>query len=257
MERILLPNEPTYFTADHLDRMLVFAYEQGASDISIQSGETVFAEIEGCQHKITRRQLTLQESADLINHIYGPNATAMVFSGKDIDTNYRVKLSDQRAYRYRVNITACYFDGYEGLQVTLRVISSEPPALSTMELEPELLAHLKLPQGVLVVSGATGSGKSTLLASVVGELIRHPDANLKVLTYESPIEFVYDQVEKPSSIVSQTEIPRYLPSFAAGVRNALRRKPGLILVGEARDQETIEAVIDAALTGHPSLYYSA
>jgi defect-in-organelle-trafficking protein DotB len=55
----------------------------------------------------------------------------------------------------------------------------------------------------------------------------------------------------PSSVVSQSEIPRHLPSFAAGVRNALRRKPRLILVGEARDQETMSAVLEAALTGHP------
>ena len=58
-------------------------------------------------------------------------------------------------------------------------------------------------------------------------------------------------MEKVSSVVSQSEIPRHLPSFAAGVRNALRRKPRLILVGEARDPETISAVMEAAMTGHP------
>ena len=246
-----MPNEPSYFTPDQLDRLLVFCFEQGASDISIQSGEQVFAEIEGKQIKITRRMLTLQESSDLINHIYGSNATAMVFSGTDIDTNYRVKRSAEDIFRYRVNITACTFEGYQGIQVTLRTISPEPPELSVMNLEDELYESMSIPQGILVVSGATGSGKSTLLASMIANLIGREDANLKVLTYESPIEYVYERIEKPSSIIAQTEIPRYLPSFAAGVRNALRRKPGLILVGEARDQETIEAVIDAALTGHP------
>jgi defect-in-organelle-trafficking protein DotB len=77
------------------------------------------------------------------------------------------------------------------------------------------------------------------------------ESHRKVLTYESPIEFVYDSVEKHSAIVSQSEIPRHLPSFAAGVRNALRRKPRLILVGESRDTETIGAVMEAAMTGHP------
>ena len=75
--------------------------------------------------------------------------------------------------------------------------------------------------------------------------------NPKVLTYESPIEFVFDNIAKVSAVVSQSEIPRHLPSFAAGVRNALRRKPRLILVGEARDAETISAAMEAALTGHP------
>src|SRR6202021_1698882 len=72
-----------------------------------------------------------------------------------------------------------------------------------------------------------------------------------MFNYEATIRFVYDSVEKTSSIVSQSEIPRHLPSFAAGVRNALRRKPRLILVGEARDPETISAVMEAAMTGHP------
>lgn len=246
-----LPNEPSYFIPTQLDRLLVHCHQQGASDITIQTGEQVLSEIEGCLYRMTERYLTQQECSDLINHIYGANATAMVYSGSDVDTHYRVRVSDQETYRFRVNITACMFDGYQGLQVTLRAISSQPPALSAMGLEAELYDKIKLPQGVMVVSGATGSGKSTLLASMVADLIQQPDSNLKVLTYESPIEYVYDNVDKPSASVSQTEIPRYLPSFAAGVRNALRRKPGLILVGEARDQETIEAVIDASLTGHP------
>lgn len=248
---ILMQNEPTYFTPDHLDRLLVFCYQSGASDISIQSGEQVFCEIEGRQIRVTGRAFTLQETADLSNHIYGPNATAMIFGGHDIDTNYRVKLSDDEQYRYRVNITACYFDGYQGVQITLRTISSEPPLLAKLGVEPALVNQLAIRQGIVVVSGATGSGKSTLLASIIADIASKPESHLKILTYESPIEYVYDRVVRPSTIISQTEIPRYLPSFAAGVRNALRRKPGLILVGEARDQETIEAVIDAALTGHP------
>ena len=71
-----------------------------------------------------------------------------------------------------------------------------------------------------------------------------------MLTYEAPIEYTYDSINSPRSLVSQSEIPRHLPSFAAGVRNALRRKPEVILVGESRDKETINASIEAAQTGH-------
>ena len=106
-------------------------------------------------------------------------------------------------------------------------------------------------EGVVYITGATGSGKSTLLAAIIRKLAEDPLASRKILTYESPIEFVYDSVVMPSSVVAQSEIPKHLPSFADGVRNALRRKPHLILVGEARDTETISAVIEAALTGHP------
>lgn len=251
LNQYLLPNEPNYFVAAHFDRLLNFCCNHKASDITFQTGEVVFAEIHGRQCRVTQRRLTLQELSDIIKHVYGPNATAMIFSGSDIDTHYRIKVDKEIEFRFRVNITACYYEGYQGMQMTLRVISSEPPKLKDLGLEEELLKYLSIPQGIIVVSGATGSGKSTLLASIVAEVCSRPDANLKVLTYEAPIEYVYDKVEMQSSIVSQMEIPRNLTSFAAGVRNALRRKPGLILVGEARDQETIESVIEASLTGHP------
>jgi defect-in-organelle-trafficking protein DotB len=120
-----------------------------------------------------------------------------------------------------------------------------------MKLPEAILNAIAPEQGVVYVTGATGSGKSTLLASIIRSIAEDAESNRKVLTYEAPIEFVFDNVEKISSVVSQSEIPRHLPSFAAGVRNALRRKPRLILVGEARDPETIAAVMEAAMTGHP------
>ena len=75
-------------------------------------------------------------------------------------------------------------------------------------------------QGVMYVTGGTGSGKSTLLSSIIRHIAEQDDCNRKILTYESPIEFVYDQVDKKSCVISQSEIPLHLPSFAAGVRNA-------------------------------------
>jgi defect-in-organelle-trafficking protein DotB len=81
-------------------------------------------------------------------------------------------------------------------------------------------------------------------------IMERPRGCGKMLTYEAPIEFTYDTLQSPRSLISQTEIPRHLPDFAAGVRNALRRKPNIIMVGEARDRETISAAIEAAQTGH-------
>ena len=106
------------------------------------------------------------------------------------------------------------------------------------------------PDAKIGVVGVNGSGKSTLLAAGIRMLLERRQGCGKVLTYEAPIEFTYDEIRSPHSLVSQTEIPRHLPNFAHGVRNALRRKPNIILVGEARDRETINAGIEAAQTGH-------
>ncbi len=245
------PKEPKRVGARDMDAILAFASENEASDITIQSSEPIIAEIQGRLYRLTRRLLTNPEVGDLINSIYGPNGTAQLLSGKDIDTYYEVRPDRMHRYRFRVNATACQVEGQHGIQITLRTIPTEPPDLEFMQLPKELEDSLKPEDGVVYVTGATGSGKSTLLASIIKDIAMDPESHRKILTYESPIEFVYDNVITPTSIISQTEIPRHLESFAAGVRNALRRKPRLILVGESRDQETMAAVIEAALTGHP------
>lgn len=251
MTDMIIPNEPLRFTKDEMDKMLVHCYKIEASDITLQTSEPVIAEIYGKLYKLTKRKLTNTEVGEMLNAIYGPNGTTQILSGKDVDTHYEIRPSRTERYRYRVNGTGCQIEGHDGIQLTLRTIPSDPPPLADLELEPELIAAMAPSEGVVYITGATGSGKSTLLASIIREIVENAEGNRKVLTYESPIEFVFDNVAKPSSVVSQSEIPRHLPSFAAGVRNSLRRKPRLILVGEARDQETIAAVMEAAITGHP------
>ncbi len=251
MNEYLLQDEPIRFSTETLDRMLLHCVNLSASDITLQTNTPVFAEIHGRLYPITSRKLSNTEVGDMLNAIYGSNGTTQIFSGKDVDTQYEIRPNRNQRFRFRVNGTGCQTEGHDGLQLTLRTIPTSPPNLDTLGVEPEIIAAMAPDQGTVVVTGPTGSGKSTLLAAIIKYLAEQPDGNRKMLTYESPIEFVYDMVEMPSSVMSQSEIPRHLPSFAAGVRNALRRKPRLILVGEARDAETISAVIDAALTGHP------
>ncbi|WP_423063602.1 Dot/Icm type IV secretion system ATPase DotB [Candidiatus Paracoxiella cheracis] len=247
----LYPQEPSRFEPKHIDDLLVWCYRKGASDITVQTGSPIIAEVYGRIWKITRRELSNAEVSDLLNAIYGPNGTTQIMRGQDIDTHYEVRPNRNERYRHRVNGTGCHVDGHEAIQITIRTIPSEPPALSRLELPQKIVDAIAPNEGVIYVTGATGSGKSTLLAAIIKELAEQPESHRKILTYEAPIEFVYDSLDTPTAIVSQSEIPRHLPTFAAGVRNALRRKPRLILVGEARDPETISAVLEAALTGHP------
>lgn len=250
-ENTQFPREPLRFTAPELDRLLTFCQQLNASDITFQSGEAVFAEIYGKLYRVTHRKLSNTEVGEILNAIYGPNGTAQIMSGTDVDTHYEVRPNRADRYRFRVNGTGCQVEGHDGIQLTLRTIPSTPPHIQDMDLPKEVFEAIAPYQGVVYVTGATGSGKSTLLASIIRHLAEDADSHRKILTYESPIEFVYDDLDMPNAVVSQSEIPRHLPSFAAGVRNALRRKPRLILVGEARDQETMSAVLEAALTGHP------
>lgn len=246
-----MPNEPHRFSPDAMDDLLAFCTRAEASDITVQTGEPVIAEIFGQLKHITKRRLSNTEVSDLLNAIYGPNGTTQILSGQDLDTHYEFRPNRIDRYRFRVNGTGCLVDGHQGLQLTLRTIPTDPPDIEVMQLPDEILSNMAPQDGVVYVTGTTGSGKSTLLASIIKAIAEDPESHRKILTYESPIEFVFDKIKKPSSVISQSEIPQHLPSFAAGVRNALRRKPRLILVGEARDQETISAVIEAALTGHP------
>ena len=250
-ETYLFPDEPTRFNPGDLDGVLAFCESLSASDISLQTNEPIYAEIYGHLHPVTSRRLSDAEVGELLNHIYGPNGTAQILSGQDVDTYYEFRPNRFERYRYRINATGVQVEGHEGIQLTLRSIPTTPPSLSELDLPASILQHYAPAEGVVYVTGATGSGKSTLLASMIRSIVEAEEGNRKVLTYEAPIEFVFDAIDKPTSMVSQTEIPRHLPSFAAGVRNALRRKPGLILVGEARDSETMHAVLEAALTGHP------
>lgn len=250
-EEFYVKDEPTRFTPDFMEKLLIHSDTLNASDITVQTGMPIYAEVYGRLLRISHRALSNTEVGDLINGIYGPNGTAQLLSGVDIDTHYEFRPTRTQRLRYRVNATACMVEGHDGIQITLRTIPVTPPPLADLELPANILEAIAPQEGVIYVTGATGSGKSTLLASIIRELIEGDDSNRKVLTYEAPIEFVYDEIKTTSAVVSQSEVPRHLPSFAAGVRNALRRKPRLIMVGESRDAETISASLEAALTGHP------
>ncbi len=247
----LMPDEPNRFSPASMEKLLAHCEKLTASDITFQTNSAIFAEVYGRLMKVTNRPLSNTEVGELINSIYGSNATTQLMAGHDIDTHYEFRPSRSERYRYRVNATACQVEGHDGIQITMRSIPTTPPRLDTMDLPLNIIEAISPQEGIIFVTGPTGSGKSTLLASIIRYLIERKDSNRKVVTYEAPIEFVYDEIETTSAVVSQSEIPRHIPSFAAGVRNALRRKPGLIMVGECRDAETINAALEAALTGHP------
>lgn len=244
------PEEPQRFAEEDIDKFLLWCVKQGSSDITIQSDRPVYNDIHGHLYPGTFRNIDAADMGIFLTRLYGPEARARLASGRDLDVSYEIRPDRYTRIRFRVNITAIITRGRDGVQITMRSLPSEPPTMKDLKIEQEIIENWAPRQGLVVITGPTGSGKSTLLAAGNRMLLERPRGCGKMLTYEAPIEFVYDTINSPRSLVAQTEIPRHLPDFAAGVRNALRRKPEVILVGEARDRETINAAIEASQTGH-------
>jgi twitching motility protein PilT len=156
---------------------------------------------------------------------------------QDFDTSYSIP----GVARFRVNI----YRQRGSIALVLRIIPSVIPTLTELGLPPVLKKIVENERGLVLVTGATGSGKSTTLAAMIHEI------NLSrmdhILTIEDPIEFLHKH-EKAS--ISQREIGPDTRSFAAGLRAALRQDPDVILVGEMRDNESIDIALQAAETGH-------
>lgn len=244
------PKEPPRLTEELVDELIMFCVQNQASDISLQTDRQAYAEIHGYLYPLTVKPLDPADMNVIMTKLYGVDAAAKLAAAKDLDLSYEIRMDRFTRVRFRVNMTAIQTKGRDGCQITMRVLPQQPPNMADLGIEPEIISNFAPRQGLIVVTGPTGSGKSTLLAAGMRMLIEREGGCGKMLTYEAPIEFTYDTVQNPQSLVSQTEIPRHLPNFAAGVRNALRRKPQIILVGESRDKETVAAAIEAGQTGH-------
>ncbi|PKU21946.1 ATPase, T2SS/T4P/T4SS family [Telmatospirillum siberiense] len=247
--------EPPVWNASAFDDFLLWAAANGVSDINLQTGEPIWLRHHGRMIAATGRPMSGPEMVSIISRLgRGLEADGVLQSGRPIDTAYDIQRRESggkvRRCRFRVNASSCLVGGSDGRQFTLRTLPDRPPQLSALDPEEAIRESFCPRQGLVMVTGPTGSGKSTLLAAVLADMIGAPDSNRKVVTIEAPIEFVYDRVQRSAALVSQWEIPWHLPSFSAGVRNAMRCNPDIIEVGECRDTETMSACIDAANTGH-------
>jgi len=242
------------FSPDSLEDILEHAHKVGASDLHIQSSEPIKIEKHGRLRPITDRRLDINEVENFIKKIYGDNAITEINKGGAIDKAIAVlnKFTNKKV-RFRVNAVGILSrGGVDGLEITIRTIESVPPKLSSMALEKDIWDNFVPSQGLIIVTGPTGSGKSTLLSSCIREILENPDPEQtkKIVTYEAPVEFVYDEVDKNNNIITQTEVGTHLKTWEQAIESAMRRKPNIILIGESRDPETIRSSILASQTGH-------
>jgi twitching motility protein PilT len=143
--------------------------------------------------------------------------------------------------RFRVNI----FIQRGSCAVVMRVIPTVIPDFASLRLPQQLSEITKLRDGIILVTGAAGSGKSSTLAVLLDAINR--EKYYHIITIEDPIEFLHNH---KCSTIHQRELHSDTPSFAHALRSAMRQAPKVILVGEMRDRETIEIVLEAAETGH-------
>ncbi len=220
-----------------IDAFLKLGLAQGCSDVHLAVGVPPMLRMNGDLMPIKFRELTDTELDAYITEILAQNQQDRLKDGHDLDFSY----VSEDGGRFRVNV----FRKATGIGATFRFIPQEIPTLDSLKL-PGIIANLcDHHQGMVLVTGSTGTGKSTTLAAMVDHINRN--RNLNIISLEDPIEFVHES--KRCQII-QRELNTHLPSFAEGIRAALREDPDVILVGEMRDAETISMAMTAAETGH-------
>ncbi len=212
--------------------------QKGASDLFFTSGATVKVKLEGTLQSVGKTVLTpeLTKAAS-----YGiMNERQQREFEQTLECDFAIALPDGSA-RFRVNV----FRQRGSIGMVLRLIPSKIPTVEELNV-PEVLCELiGAKRGLLLMVGATGSGKSTTLAA----MINHRNANQAghILTIEDPVEFYHPNQK---SIVNQREIGVDTVSYAKALKASLREAPDVILIGEIRERETMEAALELANTGH-------
>ncbi len=220
-----------------MNDLLNLVVEEEASDIHLQVGQAPTLRISGSMVPVEGEKLKPADTEQLMQAITNDHHQQQVKmqGGTDFGFAYQDKA------RFRVSVLKA--KGNYGL--VLRQIPNKMFGLREIGLPEKVKELLFRPRGLFLVTGPTGSGKSTTLASMVNYINENRDGH--IITIEDPIEYYH---EHKKSIVTQREVGTDVPTFAEAIKRALRQDPDVILVGEMRDLETIEAAVTAAETGH-------
>lgn len=218
-------------------QMLAAAIKNYASDVHINVGMPPIMRINTELIMMDLPEVSNEDAGRMILEMIGEDKFKLFLEKRDWD--FSTMIDD--GSRFRVN---AHFQK-ETFALSFRAISNSIPDIEDLHL-PEVVKELTdLPRGLVLVTGHTGSGKSTTLASMINEINRK--YRKRIITLEDPVEYL---MENKSCMIEQREVGSDCPSFASGLRHALRQDPDIILVGEMRDLETTSSTITAAETGH-------
>lgn len=220
-----------------INQLLESMVDQGASDLHIQVGQSPSMRIHGSMTPVDGPKLDSEDAEALVKSITSEKQMEKVQASGGADFGFA--FGDKA--RFRVSVLRAK----GSLGMVLRQIPKDLLSLSEIGLPDSIKDILSRPRGLVLVTGPTGSGKSTTLASMVDWINRNLDGH--IITIEDPVEYYH---EHKNCIITQREVGTDVTSFADAIRGALRQDPDVILVGEMRDLETVEAAIAAAETGH-------
>ena len=220
-----------------MNELLQLAVDEGASDLHLAVGQSPILRIHGSLNVLETPALRPEDTERLMKSITSADHQQKV--REQGGTDFGFGFGEQA--RFRVSV----FKQKGHVGIVLRLIPSELMTLEGIGLPAQVKELLFRPRGLVLVTGPTGSGKTTTLASMLDVINTQRDCH--VITVEDPIEYYHDHKR---SIITQREIGVDVPTFKEALRRALRQDPDVILVGEMRDLETMEAAITAAETGH-------
>ena len=220
----------------HLELMV----EKEASDLFLTANAPIKIKIDGKIISVGKTILSPEATSKIAHSVMNKEQEAIFKETLECDFAISLENSD----RFRVNV----FNQRGQVGMVLRRIQSNIPTIEELGF-PEVLSDMSLlKRGLILMVGATGSGKSTTLAALINH--RNQNSSDHILTIEDPIEFSHNNIK---SIINQREIGVDTKSYANALKASLREAPDVILVGEIRTRETMEAALELSNTGHLAL----
>jgi twitching motility protein PilT len=220
-----------------MGELFILMHERGASDLHLTVGAPPILRIDGALVPTPFEKLTGETAQSLVYSLLNDQQRARFEASNELDLAFNLR----GIGRVRMNV----YRQTGSVGAAVRAIPSTFRTFDEIGLPKTIHDLMKVPKGLILVTGPTGSGKSTTLASMIDFI--NETRSCHIVTIEDPIEFVHTHKK---SVINQREVGQDTETFGAALRHVLRQDPNVILVGELRDLETISAALNIAETGH-------